>query len=241
MAFLGAWCAASPYFGYIGLQIVFAFNLLAFERLRAPDQMTPARDRLLGIALGFLVMFLIFHQVRPERTVDAMRRLLARLLRTQAELIRLFGLEPDVAAGARIAVIRKQIAAMVMNLQNFAHAVKFEFPPDRAVDLRLSIGILSAATTAGDLLFCVRTWPQKAESDQDTERLREVRDSIENGLRGLARLLEEGPEAQEKGPRTIEASSEEQLRSQTPICAAKAIDNFRELQMACDGIVRSAE
>ena len=241
MAFLGAWCAASPYFGYIGLQIVFAFNLLAFERLRAPDQMTPARDRLLGIALGFLVMFLIFHQVRPERTVDAMRRLLARLLRAQAELIRLFGLEPDVAAGARIAEIRKQIAAMVVNLPNFAHAVKFEFPPDRAVDLRLSIGILSAATTAGDLLFCVRTWPQKAESDQDTERLREVRDSIENGLRGLARLLEEGPEAQEKGPRTIEASSEEQLRSQTPICAAKAIDNFRELQMACDGIVRSAE
>jgi multidrug resistance protein MdtO len=43
LSFIGAWVAASPYFGYIGLQIVFAFNLLAFELLRAPDQMTPAR------------------------------------------------------------------------------------------------------------------------------------------------------------------------------------------------------
>ena len=51
--------------------------------------MTPARDRLLGIALGFLVMFFIFHQVRPERTVDTMRRLLARLLRAGADLVRL--------------------------------------------------------------------------------------------------------------------------------------------------------
>jgi multidrug resistance protein MdtO len=240
VSFLGAWCAASPYFGYIGLQIAFSFNLLAFERLRAPEQMTPARDRLLGIALGFLVMFWIFHQVRPERTVDTMRRLLARLLRAQAELVRLFGLEPDVAAGARIAEIRKQIAAMVVNLQNFAHAVGFEFPPDRAAGMRLSNEILSAATTTGDLLFCVGTWPQQVEGDPDTERLREVRDSIENGLRGLAHLLEEGPEAREKGPRTIEAASEEQLRSETPICVAKAIDHFRELQMACDGIVNSA-
>ncbi len=240
LSFLGAWCAASAYYGYIGLQITFSFNLLAFERPGAPTQMTPARDRLLGITLGFLVMFLIFHQVRPERTVDTMRRLLARLLGASAEFVRLFGLEPDMAAGARIAEIRKQITGMVVNLPNFAHAVKFEFPPDRAVDMRLSNEILKAATTAGDLLFCVRTWPQKVEGDQDTGRLREVRASIENGLRGLARLLEEGPEAQEKGQRTSEAASEEQLRSETPICVAKAIDNFRELQMACDGIVRSA-
>jgi hypothetical protein len=185
-------------------------------------------------------MFFIFHQVRPERTVDTMRRLLARLIRAQAELVRLFPLEPDAAGAGRIAEIRKQIAAMVANLQNFAHAVKFEFPPDRAADMRLSNEILNAVGTSGDLLFCVRTWPQKAEGDQEAEILRKVRNSIENGLRGLACLLEGGPVAKEKDQRTIEAASEEQLRNETPVCAATAIDNFRELQMACDGIARSA-
>jgi multidrug resistance protein MdtO len=235
VSFLGAWCAASPYFGYIGLQITFAFNLLAFERLRAPDQMTPARDRLLGITLGFLIMFLIFHQVRPERTVDTMRRLLARLLGASAELVRLFGLEPDVAARARIAEIRKQIAGMVVNLPSFAHAVKFEFPPDRAADMKLSNEIMNAARTTGNVLLCVRTWPHKAAGDLETERLGEIRTSFENGLRGLARLLEAGREHH------IEAAPIEQLRKEMPISVAKAIDNFRELQMACEAIASSTE
>jgi multidrug resistance protein MdtO len=239
LSFLGAWCAASPYFGYIGLQITFSFNLLAFEQLRAPDQMTPARDRLLGITLGFFVMFLIFHQVRPERTLDIMQRMLARLLGASAELIRLFGLEPDIAAGKRIEEIRNQMAATAVNLPNFAHAVKFEFPPDRAPDMRLSNEILNAATTAGDLLFCVGSWPQTVAADPQSERLRDTRGSIENGLRRLASLLEKGSEAHKDGQPAIEAGSEDHLRRETPASVAKALDKLRELDMACDAIARS--
>ena len=241
ISFLGAWCAASPYFGYIGLQITFAFNLLAFERLSAPTQMMPARDRMLGIALGFLVMFVIFHQVRPERTVDTMRRLLARLLGASADLIRLFGLQPDTAVSDRIAEIKKEIAGMTVNLPNFAHAVKFEFPPDRAAGMRLSNEILKAAGAAEDLVFAVRTWPQIGEGDQDTGHLSAIRASMEDGLRGLARQLEQGPERAVEGESTIEATSAEQFWTQKPSAVAKAIDNFRELQMACAAIASAAE
>ena len=239
LSFIGAWVAASPYFGYIGLQIVFAFNLLAFERLRAPNQMTPARDRLLGITLGFLVMFFIFHQVRPERTVDTMRRLFARLLRAQAELIRLLGMDANVTR-EKITGIREQIAAMVANLQTFAHAVKFEFPPDRAADMRLSNTILNAVTRSGDVLISVGTWPLELDGDQETGRLREIRGTLENGLRDLAGLLERVPEAQEEAPHKIGPAPKEQLRSALPIGVEKVIDSFRELQMACEGIVRMA-
>ena len=241
VSFLGAWCAASPYFGYIGLQITFAFNLLAFERLSAPDQMTPARDRLLGITLGFIVMFLIFHQVRPERTVDTMRRLLVRLLGAGAELVRLFGLEPDMAVGDKIAEIKKEIAGIAVNLPNFAHAVKFEFPPDRSADMRLSNEILRAAGAAEDLVFSVRTWPEPAAGDQDIERLSAIRTSIEAGLRGFARQLEEGPKRPARDESIIEAWSAKQLWSEKPSAVTKTIDNFRELQMACAAIANAAE
>ena len=107
--------------------------------------------------------------------------------------------------------------------------------------MRLSNEILKAVTTAGDLLFCVGTWPQKAERKREAEHLREIRDSVEKGLRGLARNLEEGPEPQGNGPRKIEAASVEQLRSEKPSAVAKAIDNFRELQMACAAIASAAE
>ena len=239
LSFLGAWCAASPYFGYIGLQITFSFNLLAFERLRAPDQMTPARDRLLGITLGFLVMFLIFHQVRPERTVDTMRILLARLLRAQAGLVRLLAMEPDATRDNKIAEIRKQIAQVVVNLPNFAHAVKFEFPPDRAPNMRLSNEILHAAARAGDLLLLVSTWPHQLEGDSDNERLNGIRNALEDGLGDLARSLESLSEAQQQAAQTLE-SSLEQGRTLAPVSAAKAIDSYLELQMACNGIVKLA-
>ena len=237
VSFLGAWCAASPYYGYIGLQIAFSFNLLAFERLGAPIQMTPARDRLLGITLGFLVMFLIFHQVRPERTVDSMRILLGRLLSGSAELVGLLSLEPDPAARARIAHIKQQMADIAVNLPNFAHAVKFEFPPDRAADMRLSNEIQKAAGAAEDLLFSLRTWPLTEEPGNQS--LREIRDCIENGLRGLACLLEDGRNGHEQGLATIDTASANQFRNPPPSYAAKAIANFRELQMACDAIASS--
>ena len=239
VSFLGAWIAASPYFGYIGLQTTYAFNLLAFERYRAPDQMTPARDRLLGIALGFLVMFLIFHQVRPERTVDTMRRLLARLLRANAELIRLLAAPSDAGAAGKIAETRKQIAGIVASLPNFAHAVKFEFPPDRAPGMKLSDEILNAATTAGDLVLCVRAWPRTGQGEE-AEHLQQLCGALENGLRDLARSLEQGPPSQADARSKIEGAMEQPLMNAAPVPVARAINNFRELQMACDGIVRSA-
>ena len=117
LTFLAAWIGTSPYFGYIGLQTAFSFYLLAFEQYRAPDQMTPARDRLLGIALGFIVMFFIFHQVRPERTVDTMRRLLARLLRTEAELVCCLEGELHDASSAKVVQLRNQIESLATTLQ----------------------------------------------------------------------------------------------------------------------------
>ena len=241
VSLLGAWIAGSPYFGYIGLQTVFSFNLLAFEGLRAPDQMTPARDRLLGIALGFLVMLIIFHQVRPARSVDTMRQLLARLLRVQAELVRLLGMPPATATVAKTVAVRQQIATLVANLHNFAHAVQFEFPPDRAADMKLSEELLHAARISGDLLFGVGGWPPAVAGGEDRALLAGLRDSIADSLRGLASMLVRGPQAREEDSPAIPARSEIVLERELPPYAARAIADLRELQMACDGLVDAEE
>jgi len=236
LAFLGAWISASSYFGYIGLQIAFSFNLIAFERLRAPDQMTPARDRLLGIALGFLVMFFIFHQVRPERTVDTMRRLFARLLRGAAELVRLLGMEPSAERDAKIAAIRKQVSAGEGNLRIFADVVKFEFPPDRAASMQLSDQIMSAMTSAEGVLLAIPSWAYKLDQDQQQVRLKEIQTALEGGLRDLACAVEQLRQ-QQCDP--LEAPLEK-LPNLLPASVAKTIDSYRELTMVCAGIVRAA-
>ncbi len=234
LAFLGGWISASPYFGYIGFQITFAFNLLAFERLRAPDQMTPARDRLLGIALGFIVMFFIFHQVQPERTVDTMRRLLARLLRAAADLVRLLDMEPNATRDEQIAAMRKQIEAVVVNLRTFADVVKFEFPPDRAASMRLSDEIMSAVTNAADVVLAIPTWPKKLDGEQQAAQLKEIRNALEDGLREMALLLEQVPP-----PPARQEPALENLPSTLSVSIARTIDSYRELKMVCAGILRA--
>ena len=235
LGFLGAWISGSSYFGYLGLQITYAFNLLAFERLSAPDQLKPARDRLLGIAIGFVVMFFIFHQVRPERTVDTMKRLLARLLRAAADLIRLFDMEADTSRDAKIAAIRKQIAAVVVNLHSFADVIKYEFPPDRDADMKLSAEIMSAVTSAADVLLGIPTWPPEL-ADEKVTQLKEIRRVFQNGLREMASLLEQIPREQQRVP---QETAIEKLPSAIPVAVAKTIDNYRELQMVCAGILRT--
>jgi len=237
LAFLGAWISASPYFGYIGLQIAFSFNLIAFERLHAPEQMTPARDRLLGIALGFIVMFFIFHQVRPERTVDTMRRLLARLLRAGADLVRLLGMEATAETEVQIAAIRKQLAAGVVNLRTFADVVKFEFDPDRSADMRLSDEILSAVTSAADVLLGIPTWPQKLDDEEQAAELKEIRNALENGLRNMALSLEQVPKEQ---PPAAQETVFDRPRPPLPVSIEKTIDSYRELKMVSAGILRAA-
>jgi multidrug resistance protein MdtO len=234
VSFIGAWVAGSPYYGYIGLQIVFSFNLIAFEGFSAATQMTPARDRLLGIFLGLIVMFLIFHQIRPERTVDTMRLALARLLRNEAELVHLMGAEPaNVVPSVNVIRLRTQLERLVATIHSFSEVVKYEFEPDRTGDMTISREILSAVVTSANLLFSIQTWPDA--SDAQSEGVQETRSTIETGLCDLARFLEQVRSSAE-GPQQHAEQFQERFTITEPKSIGKAIDSYRELQMLCEGI-----
>src|SRR6202041_693600 len=87
VAFIAAWWAAGRQFGYAGLQLVFAFYLVAFEGFSAPTELAPARDRFVGILFAIVVMWFVFDRLWPVRTVTAMRRSLANVLRSGASLL----------------------------------------------------------------------------------------------------------------------------------------------------------
>ncbi len=87
IAFISGWCAQGRQFSYVGLQIAFSFYLVAFEGSSAPTELAPARDRLIGILLALLVMWIVFDQIWPVRTVNAMRHALAVVLRDGAQAV----------------------------------------------------------------------------------------------------------------------------------------------------------
>jgi multidrug resistance protein MdtO len=154
IAFISAWCAAGRRFNYVGLQIAFAFYIVAFEGFSAPTELAPARDRFIGILLALVVMAFVFDQLWPVRTVTAMRRALSSVLKGEAELFRL------VESGAERAELRRRADALrdyigktIASLRTMAEAVDFEFGVNREEHTRASQMIIEAALSAAALFW----------------------------------------------------------------------------------------
>src|SRR6202011_6247978 len=64
--------------------IVFAFYLVALSDFSSPPELAHARDRFVGILFALVIMWFVLDQIWPVRTVTAMRRVLASVLRSGA-------------------------------------------------------------------------------------------------------------------------------------------------------------
>jgi multidrug resistance protein MdtO len=154
VAFVSAWCAAGRRFNYVGLQIAFAFYIVAFEGFSAPTELAPARDRFIGILLALVVMAFVFDQLWPVRTVTAMRRALSSVLHGEAELFRLVESgAPRAELRRRADVLRDYIGKTIASLRTMAEAVDFEFGVNREEHTRASQMIIEAALSAAALFF----------------------------------------------------------------------------------------
>jgi multidrug resistance protein MdtO len=149
VAFGSAWWAGGRQFGYAGLQIAFSFYLVAFEGFSAPTELAPARDRLVGILVALVVIWLVFDQLWPVRTVTAMRRALAGILRSEARFLRIFESPvPHQSKLQQIDAVRDQIAKTIAGLRTLNDTVVFEFGAHREAHSRISENILQTALTA---------------------------------------------------------------------------------------------
>ena len=95
-ALVSAWVAAgSPRIAYAGFQIAFAFFLCVIQGSGPSFDMTIARDRVIGILLGNIVVFVLFTNVWPVSVGKRIDPAIAALLR------RLSGLLTEVSKPAR--------------------------------------------------------------------------------------------------------------------------------------------
>src|SRR5208283_2489463 len=95
-ALVSAWVAAgSPRIAYPGFQIAFAFFLCVIQGSGPSFDMTTARDRVIGILLGNIVVFVLFTNVWPVSVGKRIDPAIAALLR------RLSGLLTEVSKPVR--------------------------------------------------------------------------------------------------------------------------------------------
>jgi multidrug resistance protein MdtO len=193
IAFISGWCAQGRQFGYVGLQIAFSFFLVAFEGSSAPTELAPARDRLIGILVALAVMWFVFDQIWPVRTVTAMRHSLAVLLRDGAKLFRL----PETSTRHESALkeadaLRDQVGKTVAGLRTMNDTVEYEFGVDRALQIQSSETILRAGLTAV-ALFWTQTVFLHSKRERDLlhdQRLVEMRHKLAQTMDAMADAVE---------------------------------------------------
>jgi multidrug resistance protein MdtO len=191
VAFISAWTAGGPKFNYIGLQIAFSFYIVAFEGFSAPTELAPARDRLIGILVALVVMWFVFDQIWPVRTVTVMRRVFASVLKNGASLFQLTEITEQYDEVMRNAdILRDQVGKNVANIRTMSETAEYEFGLDREQYIHSSEMILRAALTAAALF-----WNQFAvlHSEQEQDFLNESR--LIEMRRRLAEYLDNMAEA----------------------------------------------
>jgi multidrug resistance protein MdtO len=154
IAFAASWIAGGPLFNYLGLQLAFAFYLVALLDFSASTELAPARDRFIGILFALVVMWFVFDQIWPVRTVTAMRRVLASVLRSAA---RLFVLIDTIEQHDRLLreteSLRDRLARNISSLRTMSEVVEYEFGDDREQHIRSSELILQISITTAALIW----------------------------------------------------------------------------------------
>jgi multidrug resistance protein MdtO len=135
---LAAWfMTSSPRLSFFGLQLGAVFFVIHMQKFAEETSLSVARDRVAGVFLGLLMMWLIFDQLWSAPASVEMRRGFISTLRLLAQFAR----EP-VSADIRSAIQRTSALHDTINttfdkVRSLADGVLLEFRPSRRHDLAL--------------------------------------------------------------------------------------------------------
>jgi multidrug resistance protein MdtO len=136
---LAAWfMTSSPRLSPFGLQLGAVFFVININQKFAREtSLVVARDRVAGVSLGLMVMWLIFDQLWSASASVEMRRAFISTLRLLAQFTR-EPLSADVRpAIQRTSALRDTINTKFDNVRSLADGVLLEFGPSRRQDLAL--------------------------------------------------------------------------------------------------------
>jgi multidrug resistance protein MdtO len=134
-AFASWFMTSSPRLSYFGVQIAVAFCLIHLNSFAIEPSLSIARDRVVGILFGLIMMWFVFDQLWGASAVSDMKRAFLSAVRLLAQFAR-EPISPDYnVAAERSYCLREAINNNFDGLRASADGVLFEFGPSRQQDL----------------------------------------------------------------------------------------------------------
>ena len=134
-AFSSWFMTSSPRLSYFGLQVALAFYLINLEEFAIQTSLSIARDRVVGVLLGLILMWFVFDQLWAVPAGVEMKRTFVSGLRLLAELAR--GPLPGREKSWSDDTLRETISTNFDKVRSLADGVLFELGPSRQQDLAL--------------------------------------------------------------------------------------------------------
>jgi multidrug resistance protein MdtO len=133
---LSSWfLTSSPRLSYFGLQVALAFYLINLQEFKVQTSLAIARDRVVGILLGLIMMGLVFDPWWSSAAALEMKKQFISTLRLVAQFAREPVSEDPAIAFTRIRTLREAIDAGLDKARSLADGVLFEFGPSRRENL----------------------------------------------------------------------------------------------------------
>jgi multidrug resistance protein MdtO len=134
-AFSSWFMTSSPRLSYFGLQVALAFYLINLQEFAIQTSLSIARDRVVGVLLGLILMWFVFDQLWAVPAGVEMKRTFVSGLRLLAELAR--GPLPGREKSWSDDTLRETISTNFDKVRSLADGVLFELGPSRQKDLAL--------------------------------------------------------------------------------------------------------
>jgi multidrug resistance protein MdtO len=195
VAAVSAWIAtATPRLSYLGVQVAFAFYLIHLQEFAPQTSLTIARDRVMGVLLGLMSMWLMFDHLWVKDAVQAMQEGFARNLQRLAELIELARQPASGEVATRALRLADQINAGFNAVKAQSDAVVFEFGPSRQRKLKIRDDIRRWQPALGALLQVQMTGLQylfETRAHQLAQGIAEALSAFEEDMAVTARAMSE--------------------------------------------------
>src|SRR5713226_2018536 len=134
-AFASWFMTSSARLSYFGVQIAVAFYLIHLNSFAIEPSLSIARDRVVGILLGLIMMWLVFDQLWGASAVSDMKRAFLSAVRLLAQFAREPISRDYKVAAERSYSLREAINNNFDGMRASADGVLFEFGPSRQQDL----------------------------------------------------------------------------------------------------------
>jgi multidrug resistance protein MdtO len=145
--------AGSPRIAYVGFQMTFAFLLCTLQGSAPAFDMKTIRDRLIGIAVGNIAVYLVSTRIWPTSVADRVDRVLAEALRALGQALQSppHILRPQLASAIYARAVKIEADLALARYEPRPIRAQARWLQAREVGLDGLINLQTATLVAGDL------------------------------------------------------------------------------------------